>query len=184
VRGERRRCIRAVDWSTLALPGWPKRKSQINFRDNRQMPRAILFLLISAFLPAALAQPSLLINNAALHLSSQTPHIAPRSLVQVMLDPSYGGPLGGNAQVQTLDPGQPLSLTIQPEGSEPRAAEILTASWLNVIAALPEDLPLGPATMTLTYNGGITSSGTVEIVPASFALFASSFGFGPRLPRT
>jgi hypothetical protein len=30
VRGERRRCVRAVDWSTLTLPGWPKRKSQVN----------------------------------------------------------------------------------------------------------------------------------------------------------
>jgi len=26
------RCIRAVDWSTLTVPGWPKRKSQFQTR--------------------------------------------------------------------------------------------------------------------------------------------------------
>ena len=28
VRGERRSCIQAVDWSTLTVPGWPKWKSR------------------------------------------------------------------------------------------------------------------------------------------------------------
>ena len=34
-RGGRRPCIRAADWSTLTVPGWPKRKSQGKLRPSR-----------------------------------------------------------------------------------------------------------------------------------------------------
>ena len=143
------------------------------------MVRALLFLL---FLPVAFAQPGLWINNAANSISSRMARIAPRSLIQVRLDPSGG--FAGRQPAPTLDLHQPLALTIQPaEASAPLAAEILSATSFDVIAVLPEDLPLGEAAITLTYNGGAASSATVEIAAASFALFTLNHGTGPAVAQ-
>jgi uncharacterized protein (TIGR03437 family) len=143
------------------------------------MVRTLLFLL---FLPAAFAQPALWINNAANSMSSRMARIAPRSLIQVRLEPS--GVLAGRQPAPALDLHQPLALTIQPaDASAPLAAEILSATSFDVIAVLPADLPLGEAAMTLTYNGGAASTGTVEIAAASFALFTLNYGFGPAVAQ-
>ena len=37
MRGERRPCIRAADWSTLTVPGWSKRKSQVKRKEEELM---------------------------------------------------------------------------------------------------------------------------------------------------
>lgn len=142
------------------------------------MARALLFFLL---LPAAFAQPVLLINNAASVASIEPARIAPRSLVQARLRNDV---LTGSPAPPGLDTNQPLTLIIQPQqATEKLPVEILAATWFDVVAVIPAGLPLGPATMTLTYNGGATSSGAVEIVAASFALFTSGFGSGPALAQ-
>jgi hypothetical protein len=48
---------------------------------------------------------------------------------------------------------------------------------------LPADLPLGPATLTLHFNEGLSSSAEVEIVPLDFALYTLGPGYGPALAQ-
>lgn len=161
----------------------PDRLFRRHLADNIGMLQALLFLLF--LVPsAAFAQPDLLIKNAASPFSARQPQIAPRSLIEVRLDPFDDVPSGDSAPTQPIDFNQPLSLAIQPEGSaEALPVEILATNFFVVIAVLPSELPLGPATATLTYNGGSTSSGGVEIVAVSFVLFTHGSWAGPALAQ-
>jgi uncharacterized protein (TIGR03437 family) len=143
--------------------------------------RALLFFLL---VPAAFGQPSLLVNNAAYRFGIQPPRLAPRSLVQVSLEISWADYLIGNpVPVPEIDSSQPLTLTVQAASGPEVPVAILTATWREVIALLPATLPLGPATMTLSYNGGLRSSGAVDLVPSAFALFTTSSWRGPALAQ-
>ena len=93
--------------------------------------------------------------------------VAPRSLIEIHLLPTPGEP------GPQIDWSLPVFVSIQPAGGGPAydADVIQQLIRFNVLAALPAELPLGPAELRLDFNGGERLTAAIEVVASDFALF-------------
>jgi uncharacterized protein (TIGR03437 family) len=131
--------------------------------------------LVSAFLicNCAFAQQLLQVENAA---SLLTGDIAVGSLARLQLI-YQGGP------ITPIDPAT-VSAQLLPMGfQDPLTLSILKVSGAtSVLALIPSDTPLGPASITLSYNGQNSAAQTVNIVATRFGLYSTSYA-GPALAQ-
>jgi uncharacterized protein (TIGR03437 family) len=119
----------------------------------------------------AFAQQSLQVENAA---SLLTGDIAAGSLATLQLI-YQGGP------ITPIDPST-VSAHLLPMGlNDPLPLPILEVrDALSVLALIPRGVPLGPASITLDYNGQTSAPQNVNIVATSFGLYSASYA-GPAL---
>ena len=123
----------------------------------------VLFLSIAV---AFAQQPiQISVRNAASLAGSPNPAIAIDSLIQVDLDFS-------NLPLQ-LDPST-LLLTMQPATGSPVALPIVSTSPFGIEAYVPANLPLGKASVVLSFNGQQSAPASINLVASSFGLFPSS----------
>ena len=115
----------------------------------------------------AFAQQSLQVENAA---SLLTGDIAEGSLVKLQLIIQSG-------PVTPIDPAT-VSAQLLPVGfHDPLPLPILEIpDALSVLALIPRGAPLGPAGITLNYNGRASAAQNVNIVATSFGLYSAGFG--------
>ncbi len=123
----------------------------------------VLILLVCGY---AFAQQQLQIENAA---SLLTGDIAAGSLVKLQLI-YQGGP------ITPIDPAT-VSAQLLPVGfQDPLALSILEVlDATSVLVLIPSTTPLGPASVTLGYNGQ-TATQIVNIVATSFGLYSVALG--------
>jgi uncharacterized protein (TIGR03437 family) len=95
---------------------------------------------------------------------------APGSLIRVQLNLT-----GFNGPLVPIDPST-VSLEIAPAGSVTLAA---SSDATSVTALLSDDVPPGPATITMNFNGQTSAPAPITIVPSSFGLFTQANGTGP-----
>ena len=142
--------------------------------------RLLLALLLVA--GAAYGQQRLLVTHAAssYYAAGRPSQVAPRSLVRVSLIA-----LGSDGPFVDVDPSQPIELTVESQaGGEPQPLPILASSFpFPLIAALPEDLPLGPATVTARFGGEISIEEPIEVVASEMRLFTLDSTFGPAVAQ-
>jgi uncharacterized protein (TIGR03437 family) len=125
------------------------------------------------FCGGAFAQQALQVENAANLLPGP---IAAGSLVRLLLI-YQGGPItpiapaSVSAQLLPVAVHDPLPLSIRgvPDAS-------------SVLVLIPGASPLGPATITLSYNGQNSDPQTVNIVATRFGLYSASYA-GPALAQ-
>ena len=99
---------------------------------------------------------------------------APGSLIRVDLDP-----VSMTGAIVPIDPST-VTIKVQPAGS----AELVgLADPLGVVARLSDDIPLGPATLTMTFNAQTSAPASITILPSSFGLFTRGQGGGPVLAQ-
>lgn len=149
---------------------------------------ALLGLLIINALPAA-AQPAIYplgVKNAASYrsASSRGQGLAPGSIFVVK-----GAGLGP-AEILHAAPPYPARLpdevggariTITPAGSGASVDAAILYAWeWQVAGILPSDTPLGPADVTVSWQGKTSEPQRVEILPAAVGLFTQAMnGRGP-----
>jgi hypothetical protein len=132
-----------------------------------------LFILL-VLLQLATAQSAIQVSNAASLGFGSAPlnSFAPGSLVQVVLNP-----IAITGGIVAVDPST-VTIQIQPSGS---AVVVGSAGGFGVVARLSNDIPLGPAALTMTINGQPSAAARISIVPSSFGIFTRSSGIGPVL---
>jgi uncharacterized protein (TIGR03437 family) len=134
--------------------------SKLVFCKSRQV--CVSLLAISSSLPFAFAQ---YVDNAAF----ATNQIAPGSLVKIY----WSAPL--------INDAQSIRVEFQPQGSDQIFnAQILSSAQYPILVVAPKDIPLGPATVTLTLDSMTYPPNQVRIVRASIGIFTMSpSGLGP-----
>jgi len=124
-------------------------------------------VLTLLFCGCTFAQQQLQVENAA---SLLTGDIAAGSLVKLQLI-YQGGP------ITPIDPSS-VSAQILPVGSQDPLAlsvlEVLDAT--SVLVLIPSATPVGPAIITLSFNGQNSAAQNVNIVATSFGLYSAGFG--------
>ena len=124
-------------------------------------------VLTLLFCGCTFAQQQLQVENAA---SLLTGDIAAGSLVKLQLI-YQGGP------ITPIDPSS-VSAQLLPVGSQDPLAlsvlEVLDAT--SVLVLIPSATPVGPAIITLSFNGQNSAAQNVNIVATSFGLYSAGFG--------
>jgi uncharacterized protein (TIGR03437 family) len=121
----------------------------------------------------AFAQQLLQVENAASLLSGD---IAAGSLVRLQLI-FPGGP------VTPIDPATVSAQLVHTGFHDPLPLPILgVPDPLSALVLIPRDAALGPATITLSYNGQNSAPQTVNIVATRFGLYSASYA-GPALAQ-
>lgn len=132
------------------------------------------FFIPILFVIQAFAQQAIIVSNAASQNFGSAPpsSIAPGSLVTIALN-IQGGPI-------TPIDASTVSIQLQPAGS----VKILgTSGPIGVLGLLSDDAPLGPATLTLSFNQQTSAPVNINIVPVSFGLFTRNNGIGPVMAQ-
>jgi len=126
----------------------------------------VWFVCASAF-----AQQSLQVENAA---SLLTGDIAAGSLVTLQL-------IYQDGPITPIDPVT-VSAQLLPMGfQDPLPLSVLKVSdATSVVVLIPRETPLGPASITLNYNGQTSVPQNVNIVATSFGLYSAGYA-GPAL---
>ena len=123
--------------------------------DVRILTVKLSFLILCAANAYALRSPFVL--NAAAYYGE----IAPSSMMRISFD-SVPAPPWNPALVK---------VTVQPRGSN-QTFECKVIDWkADILAIAPPDLPIGPATLTLSINGTTWPTTDFEIVSAGIGLF-------------
>jgi uncharacterized protein (TIGR03437 family) len=115
----------------------------------------------------AFAQQSFQVENAASLLAGD---IAAGSLVRLQLIFQGGG-------IEPIDPST-VSAQLLPMGfQDPLPLSVLRVSdATSVVVLIPRETPLGPASITLNYNGQTSAPQNVNIIATSFGLYSAGFG--------
>jgi len=72
------------------------------------------------------------------------------------------------------------SVTITPSGGSPVTAYLYYAVDTQVSGILPSNTPVGPATVTVTFNGATSAPAKINVVKSSFGIFTlNQGGSGP-----
>ncbi len=110
------------------------------------------FFFLSIFIQILPAQQAIQVNNAASLGFGSAPRnsFAPGSLIQVALNP-----VAITGAVVPIDPST-VTIQIQPAGT---AVVVGSANGFGVVARLFNDIPLGPATLTMSFNGQTSAAG-------------------------
>src|ERR1700694_4070858 len=141
--------------------------------------------LLLALSAGAYAQPSITsarIQNAASNVLPGTPGGA---IGQGSLFILYGSGLGPGTLVSTAYPLQKTlagtSVSVTVNGTKVDALMVYTSA-AQVAVLLPSSTPAGKGTITLTYNGTISASAKIQVVPSSFGIFTlNQNGNGPAV---
>src|ERR1700744_5561255 len=128
------------------------------------------------------------------------PVISPASVISAATYAPMGGPNAGLAEGSfisvygtNLGPAAPVtaatlplqtalsgsSVTITPTAGAPVQAYIDFTSSGQINAILPSNTPVGPANVTVTYNGATSPPIKINVVAPSFGIFTQFYGGGP-----
>src|SRR5260370_33238642 len=119
------------------------------------------------------AQKTISVSNAA----SGSSQIAPGSLLKIL----WSAPNG----IGTPDPPV-ASVRLQLRDSDQLFNALVLSSLASgqILAVVPEDMPLGTANLRLVLNSTALPPGPVSVGPVSFGVFAvSGIGIGPALAQ-
>ena len=123
--------------------------------------------------------------NAVLNAATNAPPTGPNGgLAQGSFMTIYGANLGPATGVtpaalplQTALGG--VTVTITPPNGSPQMAYLVYAASTQINAILPSAVPVGPANLTVTYNGAASQSMPIQVVSSAFGIFTANFGSGP-----
>lgn len=131
---------------------------------------SLFFLAIGI---ATAQQLTISVSNAATFLNRG--QVAPGSLIAIQ-------PF---AFLPQIDPST-VSVNLQPSGAvSPAPLTVVSVSngFGSVTAVVPANVPLGPAQVTLSFNGMTSAPAQISIVSTSFGLFTAFRYFGPALAQ-
>jgi uncharacterized protein (TIGR03437 family) len=123
--------------------------------------------------------------NAVLNAATNAPPTGLNGgLAQGSFVTIYGANLGpatgvtpATLPLQTALGGVTVSIT-PPNGGPQKAYPVYAAST-QINAILPSVVPVGPANLTVTYNGAASQSIAIQVVSSAFGIFTANFGSGP-----
>jgi uncharacterized protein (TIGR03437 family) len=157
--------------------------------------RYLLFLLVLTV--SAMAQPTINIGgiaNAASYeaapLDANGNPIGNNSVAQGSIFVIFGANMGPASLVQasslplgTSLPSSGTSVSIT-SGGQTFAAFMVYSSAGQVAAILPSNTPVGPANVTVTYNGQTSAAASINVVKTQFGLFTQNAqGNGPGIAQ-
>jgi uncharacterized protein (TIGR03437 family) len=72
-----------------------------------------------------------------------------------------------------------VAVTITPPNGGPQIAYPVYVGSTQINAILPSTVPVGPANLTVTYNGAASQPTPIQVVSSAFGIFTANFGSGP-----
>ena len=123
-----------------------------------------------------------------MNAASNAPLRADRGFAQGSLFSIYGVGLGpSSAVIATALPfGNILagvSVRITPSKGRTVQPYLLFVSGGQINAILPSNTPLGPASITVTYNSTSSNTAGVQVVQSNFGIFTVASGSGPSIAQ-
>ena len=129
----------------------------------------------------AIVQP---VISGIVSAATDAPPAANSGLTQGSFVSIYGsnlGPVAGTAATAL-----PLvanlggaTVTFTPANGSPQTAYEVYVGAGQINAILPSTLPVGPATVTVTYNGATSAPAPIQVVASAFGIFTANYGSGP-----
>jgi uncharacterized protein (TIGR03437 family) len=164
---------------------------QVNFTLPSAMPGGIQPLVLTiggvattrtVTLPVAASAPFILSGQVKNAASNTTLAAAGAGLAQGSYIAIYGTGLGPDTFASGAIPYPATlggsSVSITPSGGSPIAAYLTFALAGQVNAILPSNVPLGDATVTVSYNGATSPPEKIKVVKSSFGIFSTGFPIG------
>jgi uncharacterized protein (TIGR03437 family) len=157
--------------------------SFVSWSDGQAISHNITVPITDTTYTATLAAAPLI--NAVLNAATNAPPTGSNGgLARGSFVTIYGSNLGpatgvtpATLPLQTALGG--VTVTITPPNGGPQMAYPVYAASTQINAILLSAVPVGPANLTVTYNGAASQSMPIQVVSSAFGIFTANFGSGP-----